>query len=108
MTCYAGIDPGQGGALAIVSDDMQEAFAWDFPGSIEAAADLEARNKGNLSAAVQAEVARGKAAGIYKTQLEVSGRDGGPITTKKLDDYTDEELLALATGSYVEAVQKKI
>jgi len=40
MNYYAGIDPGQGGALAIVSDNMQEAFAWDFPGSIEAAADL--------------------------------------------------------------------
>lgn len=40
MTYFAGIDPGQGGAIAMVSDDMQEASAWDFPGSIEAAADL--------------------------------------------------------------------
>ena len=40
MTFFAGIDPGQGGALAIVSSDMQEAFVWDFPGSIEAAGDL--------------------------------------------------------------------
>lgn len=40
MTYFAGIDPGQGGALAIVSDDLQEAYAWDFPGSIEAAAGI--------------------------------------------------------------------
>lgn len=40
MTYYAGIDPGQGGALAIVSGDMQEAYAWDYPGSVEIAADL--------------------------------------------------------------------
>ncbi len=37
---FAGIDPGQGGALAIISNDMQTAYAWDFPDSIEAAADL--------------------------------------------------------------------
>lgn len=37
---FAGIDPGQGGALAIISGDMQEAYSWDYPGSIEAAADL--------------------------------------------------------------------
>lgn len=37
---FAGIDPGQGGALAVISGDMQEAQAWDYPGSIEAAADL--------------------------------------------------------------------
>ncbi len=40
MKKFAGIDPGQGGALAIVSVDMQEAFVWDFPGSIENAANL--------------------------------------------------------------------
>lgn len=37
---FAGSDPGQSGALAIVSTDMQTVNAWDFPGSIEAAADL--------------------------------------------------------------------
>ncbi len=37
---FAGIDPGQSGAIAVISDDLQEAYAWDYPGSIEAAADL--------------------------------------------------------------------
>ncbi len=37
---YAGIDPGQSGGLAVVSGDKQEAYAWDYPGSIEEAADL--------------------------------------------------------------------
>ena len=37
---FAGIDPGQSGALAIVSSNLQEAYAWDYPESIEAAADL--------------------------------------------------------------------
>ena len=37
---FAGIDPGQGGSIAIVSGDMQTTHVWDWPGSIEAAGDL--------------------------------------------------------------------
>lgn len=64
------------------------------------------RNKalklGQLSAAVQAEIARGRAAGVLaaeRKQVEVTGKDGGPIQTEARVDVsacTDDELRALA------------
>ena len=46
--------------------------------------------------------------GAFRDKVELTGKDGGPILTKKLDDMTDEELLAIATGSCAEVLQKKI
>ena len=40
MKYFIGIDPGAGGALAVISNDFQEAFAWDYPGSVESVASL--------------------------------------------------------------------
>lgn len=36
--------------------------------------------------------------GMFKEKVELTGKDGGPILTKKIDNLTDEELLAIATG----------
>ncbi len=42
-----------------------------------------------FSAAISAEVARGKAAGLYVQRVEVTGKDGAPVgvTDVPLDDY---------------------
>lgn len=40
MKYFSGIDPGAGGAIAIISEDLQMVEVWDFPGSVEAAANL--------------------------------------------------------------------
>lgn len=40
MQYFAGIDPGIGGALAVVSENFQTAEVWDYPCSIEAVAEL--------------------------------------------------------------------
>jgi len=37
---FLGIDPGQSGALALLSEDLHEVQVWDCPSSPEAAADL--------------------------------------------------------------------
>lgn len=53
---------------------------------------------GKYGPAVQAEVARGKASGLYVERKEVTGADGGPILTKSVTTMTDEELLAIVTS----------
>ncbi|MDR1378345.1 MAG: terminase small subunit [Synergistaceae bacterium] len=58
-----------------------------------------ARNLEQMGAAVSAEVSRGKAAGLYATRQEVTGKEGGPIEIKSdidLSRYTEEELMLLA------------
>jgi phage terminase small subunit len=64
------------------------------------------RNKavkaGQISAAVQAEIARGRAAGVLaaeRKQVELTGKDGGPVQVESTVDVsacTDEELRVLA------------
>lgn len=39
----------------------------------------EARRKGKYAAAVQAEIARGKASGLYVEKAELTGANGGPL-----------------------------
>jgi phage terminase small subunit len=52
------------------------------------------------SAAVAATMGKAKLLGFLKEKTEISGPNGGPIQTesRKLQDLTDDELLALATG----------
>jgi phage terminase small subunit len=40
----------------------------------------------------------GRHLGMFKQQVELTGKDGGPIEVGRIQDMTDEELLALATG----------
>lgn len=39
----------------------------------------KAENEGKYSAAVAAEISRGKAAGLYVDKTELTGKDGGPV-----------------------------
>ena len=45
-----------------------------------------------FASAIKAEELRGKAAGLYKEKVEVSGPNGNPIQTQDVKDLTDEEL----------------
>ena len=47
----------------------------------------EARDIGQLSAAINAEIARGKVAGLYVDRQEITGKGGGPVelSTPKVD-----------------------
>jgi phage terminase small subunit len=58
-----------------------------------------AEAEGKFSAAVTAEIARGKAAGLYTEKMELTGKDGGPIKTAAapvdLSQLSDDELEAL-------------
>lgn len=48
----------------------------------------EAAEQGNqYSAAISAEVARGKAAGLYVEKSEISGANGGPVEAKLTIEY---------------------
>ena len=56
-------------------------------------------NTNQMSAAITAEISRGKASGLYVEKREVSGPNGGPIETSKtinVKDLTDEELRVIA------------
>ena len=64
----------------------------------------KATENGMYGAAVTAEVARGRAAGLYIERREFTGRDGGPIEVEGsrkniMEDMTDEELeVVVAAG----------
>lgn len=49
--------------------------------------------------AIQAEIARGKASGLYVEKTELTGKDGGPIAMKSAKELTDDELAAIAGRS---------
>jgi phage terminase small subunit len=50
--------------------------------------------EGKYGAAVQAEIARGKASGLYIDRAEVTGKDGGPIQhAAPVPEMTHEELI---------------
>jgi hypothetical protein len=60
----------------------------------------EARDLGQMSAAINAEVSRGKAAGLYVTRQEITGKDGGPGSVEKtpgwnLNLLSEQELIVL-------------
>lgn len=52
-----------------------------------------------INAAISAEVARGKAGGVWAVKIELTGKDGAPIKTQAVTDMTDEEL-ALKLAKY--------
>ena len=60
----------------------------------------KAESHGQLSAAINAEIARGKVSRLYIDRQEISGKDGGPVMldTPKVDlsRLTDEELESYA------------
>jgi phage terminase small subunit len=43
-----------------------------------------AKSEGKLDAAIKAEIARGKAAGLYSEKVELTGADGGAIRTEEV------------------------
>jgi phage terminase small subunit len=55
-------------------------------GHLSCLADLreDARNVGQYSAAISAEIARGKAAGVYEMKVKMTGPDGGPIAVTSI------------------------
>jgi phage terminase small subunit len=55
----------------------------------------EARKLGQMGAAINAEVARGKAAGLYIEKQEIAGKNGAPIEIIDLSNRTVEELRAI-------------
>ena len=61
----------------------------------------KAESHGQLSAAINAEIARGKASGLYVDKQEITGKGGGPVMldTPRVDlsRLTDEELESYAT-----------
>ena len=63
----------------------------------------EARAAGQYGAAINAEIARGKAAGFYVRRQEITGKDGGPVEINppkvNLSALTDTELEAYAALS---------
>jgi hypothetical protein len=56
----------------------------------------EARNIGQLSAAINAEVSRGKAAGLYVARQEITGKDGEALAVKDESPSYDLGLLSEA------------
>ena len=52
----------------------------------------EARQRGQLSAAISAEGLRGKAAGLYVTRQEITGKGGRPIEVKEEKEYDLSEM----------------
>ncbi|HWH86174.1 MAG TPA: terminase small subunit [Pseudomonas sp.] len=53
--------------------------------------------KGKYGPAIQAEIARGKASGLYIERKEHTGKDGGPIQVADADvELTREQLIELA------------
>ena len=53
----------------------------------------KAEQEGKYSAAVAAEISRGKVAGLYVERTEVTGKDGGPVAvqtiTRRIVDPTN-------------------
>jgi len=74
-----------------------EAAQITLEGHLRTLAELrdEAKKLGQMAAATTAEVARGKAAGLYVEKREITGKDGGPVelSTPKTDlsKLSDEE-----------------
>lgn len=58
----------------------------------------KAEAEGKYGPAIQAEISRGKAAGLYSDKIELTGKGGGPIATQNLNELTDEELLSIVVG----------
>lgn len=60
-----------------------------------------ASDRQQMSAAIAAEVARGKAAGLYIDRTELTGKGGGPVRTEATTAYdmSTHELLAVARAS---------
>ena len=74
-----------------------EAAQITLEGHLKTLAELRdnASENGAYSAAVTAEVARGKAAGFYITKQEITAKDSSPIEIIDLSNRTIEELRAI-------------
>lgn len=89
--------------LAELREPVIEKAQYTFEQHLDVLKELrdQAAGNGRYSAAIQAEIARGKASGFYIDKKEITGKGGGPIerqsiheiTLEDLDQLTDEELL---------------
>jgi len=52
----------------------------------------------NASGANKAIELIGKHLGMFKDKVELTGKDGGPIETRKVEDLSEDELLHIAAG----------
>jgi len=74
--------------VAELRKPVADATQMTLAGHLQRLADLSAsaEKEGKYSAAVSAEIARGKASGLYVESVELTGKDGGPLETKTTID----------------------
>lgn len=92
--------PGIRMALSSIERQCQARLALTLESHLQRLADLskDAQRHKQFSAAITAEVSRGKAAGLYVTKHEVTGKDGAPLglpTPEQMAKLSLDELQAL-------------
>jgi phage terminase small subunit len=93
------------GRVAALRAEAAERAVLTIGAHLEKLANLrdEAQRDGKYGPAIQAEIARGRAAGLYVERAELTGKNGGPLNMPqpKLEislTLSDEELERIARG----------